>query len=135
MAPFRFCHSMHSAPSSSPAARVAAPWDGPGPAPAAAVLGIGAHVPEGVLSNADLEAMVATSDSWILERTGIRERRRAGSGETASVMATAAARTVAIDNAEGAGGVVGLDGVGAAGRGEQDGQVVVDGEEIAADGT
>ena len=83
---------MHSAPWSSPAAAVATPGEGSGPAPAAAVLGIGAHVPEGVLTNADLEAMVQTSDTWILERTGIRERRRAGSGETASVMGAAAAR-------------------------------------------
>ena len=83
---------MHSAPWSGPAAAVAASWDGAGPAPAAAILGVGAHVPEGVLSNADLERIVDTSDTWILERTGIRERRRAGSGETASVMATGAAR-------------------------------------------
>jgi 3-oxoacyl-[acyl-carrier-protein] synthase III len=62
------------------------------PSTAAAILGVGAHEPEGVLSNADLEAMVDTSNTWILERTGIRERRRAGSGETCSVMATSAAR-------------------------------------------
>jgi 3-oxoacyl-[acyl-carrier-protein] synthase-3 len=57
-----------------------------------AILGVGAYLPEGVLSNEDLEAMVATSDTWIVERTGIRERRRAGSGETASMMGAAAAR-------------------------------------------
>ena len=58
----------------------------------AAILGVGAAVPEAVLGNAELEAMVDTSDTWILERTGIRERRRAGEGETTSVLATAAAR-------------------------------------------
>jgi 3-oxoacyl-[acyl-carrier-protein] synthase-3 len=59
---------------------------------AATIVGVGAHEPEAVLSNADLEQMVDTSNAWILERTGIRERRRAGSGETCSVMAASAAR-------------------------------------------
>jgi len=57
-----------------------------------AILGIGAHVPPAVLANADLEAILDTSNTWILERTGIRERRRAGADETTSMMATAAAR-------------------------------------------
>ena len=37
------------------------------------ILGTGAYVPDRVLTNGDLERMVATSDSWIMERTGIRE--------------------------------------------------------------
>lgn len=39
------------------------------------ILGTGAYVPDRVLTNEDLERMVDTSDSWIIERTGIRERR------------------------------------------------------------
>jgi 3-oxoacyl-[acyl-carrier-protein] synthase III len=58
----------------------------------AGVLGIGSYFPEGVITNADLEARVETSDAWIMERTGVRERRRMGSGETASTMGAAAAR-------------------------------------------
>jgi len=56
------------------------------------ILGMGTHVPDGVITNADLEGMVETSDTWIMERTGIRERHRAGAGETASVMGAEAAR-------------------------------------------
>ena len=58
----------------------------------AAVLGTGAFVPEGVVTNADLETMVQTSDAWILERTGIRERHRAGAGVSAATMAAHAGR-------------------------------------------
>jgi len=63
-----------------------------------AILGLGAFAPDGVLSNADLERMVDTSDRWILERTGVRERRKVGAGETASVIGAAAARR-ALDQA------------------------------------
>ena len=42
------------------------------------ILGTGSYVPEKVRTNADLERMVETSDEWIVERTGIRERRIAG---------------------------------------------------------
>jgi 3-oxoacyl-[acyl-carrier-protein] synthase III len=59
---------------------------------------MGSFVPEGVLTNAELERMVDTSDRWILERTGVRERRRVGAGETASVIGAAAARR-ALDDA------------------------------------
>lgn len=48
---------------------------------------IGAYVPSKVLSNADLEKMVETSDEWILKRTGIRERRIAADGELTSDLA------------------------------------------------
>lgn len=58
----------------------------------AAITGAGHYVPEKVLSNADLEKMVDTSDEWILARTGIRERRIAAEGEFTSHMAVAAAR-------------------------------------------
>src|SRR5205807_6474765 len=58
----------------------------------AAVLGTGVFVPEGVITNSDLEAMVHTSDAWILELTGIRERHRAGAGVTAATLATQAGR-------------------------------------------
>lgn len=40
------------------------------------IAGTGCHYPEGRLTNADLEKMVQTSDEWIVQRTGIRERRR-----------------------------------------------------------
>jgi 3-oxoacyl-[acyl-carrier-protein] synthase III len=55
-----------------------------------AILGTGAYAPEKVLTNADLEAMVATSDAWITERTGIKERRIAAEGEVTSDMAVKA---------------------------------------------
>lgn len=53
----------------------------------------GCYLPRRVLTNADLEKMVETSNEWILERTGIRERRIAGSEETVSFMAEQAARS------------------------------------------
>ena len=56
-----------------------------------AILGTGAYAPEKVLTNADLEKMVATSDAWITERTGIKERRIAAPGEVTSDMAVKAA--------------------------------------------
>jgi len=46
------------------------------------IIGTGSYIPEKVLTNHDLEKMVETSDSWILERTGIRERRIATAEET-----------------------------------------------------
>lgn len=60
--------------------------------PQVMVLGTGRAVPERVLSNADLEQIVETSDSWIMNRTGIRERRIAESGTGVSVLAAEAAR-------------------------------------------
>lgn len=55
------------------------------------ISGIGSYVPERVLTNAQLEQMVATSDQWIAERTGIRERRIAASDEACSDLGTKAA--------------------------------------------
>jgi 3-oxoacyl-[acyl-carrier-protein] synthase-3 len=57
----------------------------------ARITGTGSYVPKRVLTNADLERMVATSDAWIVERTGIRERRIAAPGEACSDLGTAAA--------------------------------------------
>ena len=51
----------------------------------------GAYLPSRVLTNADLEKMVDTSDQWILTRTGIRERRIADEGEFTSDMGARAA--------------------------------------------
>lgn len=56
------------------------------------ITGVGSYVPERILTNAELERMVETSDEWITTRTGIRERRIAAAGETTSDMAVAAAR-------------------------------------------
>lgn len=59
---------------------------------AAKITATGAYLPERVLTNADLERMVDTSDEWIIERTGIRERRIAAPDETSSTMGAEAAR-------------------------------------------
>jgi 3-oxoacyl-[acyl-carrier-protein] synthase-3 len=56
------------------------------------VRGIGSYLPSKVLTNADLAAMVDTSDEWIVQRTGIRQRHIAAESELTSDMATAAAR-------------------------------------------
>ena len=64
----------------------------------AAIAGVGHYAPEKVLTNADLEKMVDTSDEWIQTRTGIRERRIAAADETSSAMGAAAARK-ALENA------------------------------------
>jgi 3-oxoacyl-[acyl-carrier-protein] synthase-3 len=55
------------------------------------IIGTGSYVPEKILSNADLTAMVDTSDEWITTRTGIKERRIAGKDENTSDMAAKAA--------------------------------------------
>jgi 3-oxoacyl-[acyl-carrier-protein] synthase-3 len=56
------------------------------------VLGCGSYLPERVVSNCELSRMVDTSDEWILQRTGIRERRIAAATETTVSMGIAAAR-------------------------------------------
>jgi 3-oxoacyl-[acyl-carrier-protein] synthase III len=58
----------------------------------ARITGTGSYVPAKVLSNTDLENMVATSDQWITERTGIRSRYVVGPGEACSDLAVKAAR-------------------------------------------
>ncbi len=55
------------------------------------VRGTGSAVPEKILTNADLEKMVDTTDEWIITRTGIKERHIAGEGEYTSTFATLAA--------------------------------------------
>lgn len=57
----------------------------------AVVRSIAHAVPDRVLTNADLEKMVETSDEWIVQRTGIRERRVVSEGENCSTLATKAA--------------------------------------------
>jgi len=56
------------------------------------VLGCGAYLPEKVLINADLAKFVDTTDEWIVERSGIRQRHVAAEGELTSDLALAAAR-------------------------------------------
>jgi 3-oxoacyl-[acyl-carrier-protein] synthase III len=55
------------------------------------IISVGSYVPEKVITNADLEKMVETSDEWITTRTGIKERRVAAANEYTSDMATKAA--------------------------------------------
>src|SRR5437660_8731428 len=55
------------------------------------ITGVGSYVPARVLTNADLEKMVDTSDEWITSRTGIRERRLAAKNEFTSDLAAHAA--------------------------------------------
>jgi len=56
------------------------------------ITGTGSYAPAKILTNADLERMVATSDEWIRERTGIRERRIAAAGEACSDLAVQAGK-------------------------------------------
>lgn len=56
------------------------------------IAGTGSYLPEKVLTNADLEKMVETSDQWIQDRTGIRERHIAAENETTCDLAEKAAR-------------------------------------------
>lgn len=56
------------------------------------VIGCGSYLPERVVTNAELARMVDTSDEWIVQRTGIHERRIAADGEMTSNLAIAAAR-------------------------------------------
>lgn len=60
--------------------------------PAARIIGTGSYLPERVLSNADLEKLVETSDEWIVSRTGMKERRIARPDEFTSDMGAESAR-------------------------------------------
>ena len=62
------------------------------------IVGSGSHLPATILTNHELALRVDTSDEWIAQRTGIRERRIAGEGETTSTLGLAAARA-ALDDA------------------------------------
>ena len=55
------------------------------------IIGTGSYLPEKVVTNADLEKILDTSDQWIQDRTGIKERRLAHEDETSCDMAEAAA--------------------------------------------
>lgn len=56
------------------------------------IIGTGSYVPEKILTNADLEKMVATSDEWIIQRTGMEERHIIADTETVSDMTEVAAK-------------------------------------------
>ena len=62
------------------------------------IKGVGGYLPARVVTNADLAKLVDTSDAWITERTGIKERRIAAEGELTSTMGAIAARA-ALDDA------------------------------------
>ena len=64
----------------------------------ARIIGVGAYAPKRILTNHDLEKMVDTSDEWILQRTGIRERHIADEAEAASDLGLRAAQQ-ALDRA------------------------------------
>ena len=63
----------------------------------AAITGCGAYVPSRILTNADLEQMVDTSDEWITQRTGIKQRRIADEKESTAYMAAEAGRRACQD--------------------------------------
>ena len=67
--------------------------------PQIGITGLGTHVPERVLTNDELSRLVDTSDEWILERTGIRERRIAADEEALTDIALPAARAALEDAA------------------------------------
>lgn len=81
-----------------PAARPGVDTTAAAPARVARIVSLGTHLPAGILSNAAMESLVDTSDSWIQERTGIRERRRIAPGQTVTDMGATAAR-VALERA------------------------------------
>ncbi|MBI5013084.1 MAG: 3-oxoacyl-ACP synthase, partial [Methylocystis sp.] len=56
------------------------------------VLGVGAYLPQKTLTNDELAKLVDTSDAWIVQRTGIKERHIAAEGETTSMLGEMAAR-------------------------------------------
>ncbi|HHH36018.1 MAG TPA: ketoacyl-ACP synthase III [Gammaproteobacteria bacterium] len=69
------------------------------------ITGTGSYLPEKVLTNAELERMVDTTDQWITERTGIRKRHVAAPGETTCDMAEHAARRALEAAGQDAGGI------------------------------
>ncbi len=72
-------------------------FQGPGRMKRAVFAGTGSYLPARRMTNADLERMVDTSDAWIVQRTGIRERRIAAPGEATSDLALPAARAALAD--------------------------------------
>lgn len=71
----------------------------------AVIKSTGGYLPEKTLTNADLEKMVDTSDEWIVQRSGIRERHIAADGETTADMAEKAARDAMTHGGFGAGDI------------------------------
>src|SRR5919204_249389 len=71
----------------------------------AGLFGVGAALPPEVVTNADLEARLATSDEWIVRRTGIRERRRLADGEPLAELAARACADALTDAGRTAGEV------------------------------
>jgi 3-oxoacyl-[acyl-carrier-protein] synthase-3 len=65
------------------------------------IIGMGMYVPENVVTNNDLSTMMDTSNEWIVERTGIEERRhiKKGDGNTTATMGAKAAK-IAIERAD-----------------------------------
>ncbi|EAQ30688.1 3-oxoacyl-(acyl carrier protein) synthase [Erythrobacter sp. NAP1] len=61
------------------------------------IVGSGSALPQRIVTNNELAERVDTSDEWIIERTGIRQRHIAGAGETTATLATAAARAALAD--------------------------------------
>lgn len=61
------------------------------------VLGLGSYLPKRIVSNADLEKSLDTTDEWIVQRTGIRQRHVAGEDEPTSVLGLNAARAALAD--------------------------------------
>ena len=61
------------------------------------MVGFGGHLPERIVTNAELSRRIDTSDEWIVERTGIHERRIAAEGELASDLGAEAARAALAD--------------------------------------
>ena len=66
--------------------------------PKSKIKGVGFYVPDNVIKNSDLEEIMDTSDEWIQERTGIKERRWVEGDLTTSLMGTYASK-IAIKNA------------------------------------
>lgn len=62
-----------------------------------AVTGVGSYLPEHIVTNADLAEFVDTSDEWIVERTGIRQRHKARDDQPTSDLAVEAARNALVD--------------------------------------
>lgn len=71
----------------------------------AVVRGVGHCLPDRIVTNADLESLVETTDEWIRSRSGIERRHFAAEGETTSMLATKAARAALADAGLGAGDV------------------------------
>ena len=63
----------------------------------AQIAGVGSYLPEKIISNHDLAKIVDTSHEWIVQRTGIESRRRAGEDQATSDLATEAAKAAIKD--------------------------------------